>query len=102
MRLLRGPLKRLVIVSSVLLGAGLVVLVVAVAAFLALGGLQFGAYGGLTAEQLADQDRAERLSSPVFLAGSVLALAGLSGLVVALVRTVRKRAVADSPNTSPS
>jgi len=71
-----------------LAAAGTAVAVAAVASWLALGGFQLGAYGGLTEEQRDTAARADSIALPLVIVGiGAIAVAA----VLAAVRLVRRR-----------
>ena len=74
-----------------LVGAGVLLVVVAAVVWLVLGGFQTGALGGITNEQQATMDRANRVAAPVFLAGAGVGAVGVGHLAAAGLQYLMRR-----------
>ena len=74
-----------------LVGLGVVVALAAVVAWVALGGFQTGAMGGITEEQQASMDRADGIALPLVVVGAVVAAVGVVHLLVAAGQSTGRR-----------
>ena len=74
-----------------LLGLGVAVAVAAVVAWIALGGFQTGALGGITEEQQATMDRADGIAVPLLVVGAVVAAVGVGHLLVGAGKSTERR-----------
>lgn len=73
------------------MGLGVAVAVVAVVAWIALGGFETGALGGITEEQQATMDRADGIAVPLLVVAAVMAAVGVVHLLVAVGQSTGKR-----------
>lgn len=74
-----------------LLGLGVVVALAAVAAWIAFGGFQTGAMGGITEDQQATMDRADGIAVPLLVVAALMATCGVVHLVVAAGQSTGRR-----------
>ena len=74
-----------------LVGIGVLLILASAVLWIALGGFQTGAYGGITNEQQATMDRANGIAAPVFVVGAVAGVVGTLALVTGAARRGRGR-----------